>query len=243
MNEYDDEETSVPEYRKATRATIFLGYTSNMVSSGMREVIRYLVQHKMVDCIVTSAGGIEEDLMKCMENFRLGAFHMDDKKNRLNGHCRIGNILVTNETYIKLESFLLPLFAELFEIQEKTGEIFTPSKVIAKMGEKINNEESIYYWAWKNNIPVFCPGLTDGAIGDILFTNTYKNDLIVDIARDIKTINRIAMTAKKSGVIILGGGVPKHHILNANIWRNGADYGVFINTGLFEDGSDSGAKI
>jgi deoxyhypusine synthase len=56
----------------------------------------------MVDCIVTSAGGIEEDIMKCMDNFRLGAFHMDDKQNRLNGHCRIGNILVTNENYIKL---------------------------------------------------------------------------------------------------------------------------------------------
>lgn len=51
------------------------------------------------------------------------------------------------------------------------------------------------------------------------------------------------MTSPKSGVIILGGGLPKHHILNANIWRNGADFGVFINTGLFEDGSDSGAKI
>lgn len=111
------------------------------------------------------------------------------------------------------------------------------------MGKKINNENSIYYWAWKNDIPVFCPGITDGAIGDIMFTNTYKNDLVVDLAQDIKAINRLAMTAPKSGVIILGGGLPKHHILNANIWRNGADFGVFINTGLFEDGSDSGAKI
>lgn len=50
----------------------------------------------MVDCIVTSGGGIEEDIMKCMDDFRLGAYNMDDKQNRLNGHCRIGNILVTN---------------------------------------------------------------------------------------------------------------------------------------------------
>jgi len=51
------------------------------------------------------------------------------------------------------------------------------------------------------------------------------------------------MRAEKSGAIILGGGIPKHHILNANIWRNGVDYAVFMNTGLYEDGSDSGAKI
>lgn len=31
-------------------------------------------------------------------------------------------------------------------------------------------------------------------------------------------INKLAMKAKRSGVIILGGGVVKHHILNANIW-------------------------
>ena len=67
-----------------------------MVSSGMREVIRYLVQHKMVDCLVTSAGGIEEDLMKVNTPFKMGSFNMDDKQNRLNGHCRIGNILVPN---------------------------------------------------------------------------------------------------------------------------------------------------
>lgn len=61
--------------------------------------------------------------------------------------------------------------------------------------------------------------------------------------QDIKTINKIAMKAEKSGVVILGGGVPKHHILNANIWRNGIDFGVFINTGNAEEGSDSGAML
>lgn len=63
------------------------------------------------------------------------------------------------------------------------------------------------------------------------------------MVQDIKAINKIAMRAEKSGVVILGGGLAKHHILNANIWRNGADYGVFINTGNHEEGSDSGAKI
>lgn len=51
------------------------------------------------------------------------------------------------------------------------------------------------------------------------------------------------MKAKKTGVVILGGGVVKHHILNANIWRNGADFGVFVNTGTHHDGSDGGAMI
>ena len=43
-------------------------------------------------------------------------------------------------------------------------------------------------------------------------------------------------------MLILGGGVPKHHICNANLMRNGADYAVYVNTAQEFDGSDSGAR-
>lgn len=93
----------------------------------------------MVDCIVTSAGGIEEDLMKSLAPFRMGSFNMDDQQNRLNGHCRIGNILVPNENYVKLESFLLPLFKELYQEQEEKQIKWTPSMLINRMGKSINS--------------------------------------------------------------------------------------------------------
>lgn len=241
LNERDDEESSELAFRAQVRCTIFLGYTSNMVSCGMREIIRYLAQHRMIDAIVTTAGGIEEDIMKCMSTFHMAEFNMNDIENRLNGHCRIGNILVPNDNYVKLEAFLLPLYAQMAVEQEKGFE-WTPRKFINRLGKEINNEESIYYWCYKNDIPVFCPAITDGGIGDILFTNSFKNDLKIDVIQDHKEICKIAMRSQKAGAIILGGGVPKHHILNASIWKNGLDYAVYINTGLYEDGSDSGAK-
>eukprot|EP01052_Picozoa_sp_SAG31_P019254 SAG31_NODE_1397_length_8506_cov_13.069585_2_plen_120_part_00 len=91
---------------------------------------------------------------------------------------------------------------------------------------------------------VFCPAITDGSVGDMLFFHSYKHDppLIVDIARDIRAINDIAMAANKSGMLILGGGLCKHHTCNANLMRNGADYSVFINTGQEFDSSDSGVS-
>lgn len=67
------------EARSKVKCTIFLGYTSNMISSGNREIIRYLAQHKMIDAIVTSAGGVEEDLMKCLTTFHKGDWQADDK--------------------------------------------------------------------------------------------------------------------------------------------------------------------
>jgi deoxyhypusine synthase len=55
-------------------------------------------------------------------------------------------------------------------------------------------------------------------------------------------MNNQAIFAKHTGVIILGGGLIKHHISNANLMRNGADFALYLNTGQEFDGSDSGAR-
>lgn len=185
----------------------------------------------MIDCIVTTCGGIEEDFIKCMGDFHIGAFDLDGSMLRDNSINRIGNLLAHNKHYENFEAFFLPIIREMHEEQKRDGTIFSPSKMIEKMGEKINNKESVYYWCYKNKIPVFCPAITDGAIGDVLYFYNFNNPgFIVDILQDIAKLNNQALTAKKSGMIICGGGVIKHHINNANMMRNGADLAVYINT-------------
>ena len=86
------------------------------------------------------------------------------------------------------------------------------------LGKEINNEESVYYWAYKNNIPVFSPALTDGSLGDMMYFHSYrKPGLVVDILEDLRELNNLAVRSCNTGVIILGGGLIKHHILNANL--------------------------
>ncbi|KAN0041880.1 hypothetical protein ACTFIV_004433 [Dictyostelium citrinum] len=235
--EDDDEE------RKVTRCKIFLGYTSNLVSSGVREIIRYLVQHSMVDVIVSTAGGVEEDFIKCLAPTYMGDFHLEGEKLRRKGLNRIGNLLVPNDNYCKFEDWIMPILDQMVEEQKTKGTVWTPSRVINRLGKEINHEDSIYYWAWKNDIPVYSPALTDGSIGDMMYFHSYNTPgLVLDIISDIRAINNHAVYSKKSGMIILGGGVIKHHICNANLFRNGADYSVFVNTGNEFDGSDSGAR-
>ncbi|ORY87721.1 putative deoxyhypusine synthase [Protomyces lactucae-debilis] len=225
------------------RTTVFLGYTSNLISSGVRESIRFLVEHKHVSCLVTTAGGIEEDLIKCLGPTYLGAFNLDGKSLRSKGLNRIGNLLVPNDNYCKFEDWVLPVLDEMLKEQKEEQVIWTPSSMIHRLGKVINDPSSVLYWAYKNDIPVFCPALTDGSLGDMIYFHSFKNPgLIVDIASDIRKINTIAVRAKQTGMIILGGGVVKHHISNANLMRNGADYAVYINTGQEFDGSDSGAR-
>ena len=219
--------------------TIFLGYTSNMVSSGLRDVFRYLAEHKFIDVIVTTAGGVEEDLIKCIKPFILGSFNADGSELRKSGINRIGNILVPNDRYVDFEKFFIPLLEKLSKVKDT----YSPNELIGILGKEINNEKSIYYWCHKNEIPVFCPAFTDGSMGDMIYFYKHKNDNFkIDIASDIKKINDIAITAKKSGLIILGSGIIKHHICNANMFRNGAEYAVYLNNSQEFDGSDAGAR-
>lgn len=262
----DDESLQSNEIRKRIRARIFLAYTSNQISCGQREVIRYLVQNKMIDVIVTTAGGIEEDIIKCLHPTYMGDFKLSGKELRKNGINRIGNLLVPNRNYCDFEDWFTPIVNKMHDEQDESMRkafsktrntkeddernhttrppfVWTPSKFIHRLGIEINNPDSVLYWAAVNNIPIFCPALTDGSIGDMLYFHSYKRrGLLLDINEDIRRINDLAVQSHCTGQIILGGGVAKHHTCNANLMRNGADYSVYINTASDHDGSDTGAS-
>ncbi|CAB9498524.1 Deoxyhypusine synthase [Seminavis robusta] len=264
--EGDDEALKPIEVRQRIRARIFLGYTSNQISCGQREVIKFLVQHKMVDVLVTTAGGIEEDIIKCFEPTFMGDFKLNGRELRKKGINRIGNLLVPNKNYCDFEDWMSPLIDSMHDYQDQQWKewaqkkqsannngdddddntppfVWTPSKVIRKMGLAINNPDSVLYWAAKHNIPVFSPALTDGSVGDMLYFHSYKRPgFILDTNHDIRAMNDLAVQSHHTGMIILGGGLVKHHICNANLMRNGANFAVFINTGQEYDGSDSGAS-
>ncbi|RLF85679.1 deoxyhypusine synthase [Thermococci archaeon] len=229
---------------------VFLGYTSNIISSGVREIIAYLVKHKKVDVIVTTAGGIEEDFIKALKPFILGDWSVNDAEMRQKGINRIGNIFVPNDRYVEFEKYMIPFFERLLEIERREGRPLTASEVIYKLGrymdEKLGKEKekSVIYWAYKNNIPIFCPALTDGSFGDMLYffkEERGDRELIIDIANDIVKLNNLAIIAKETASIILGGSLPKHAIINANLFRGGTDYAIYITTAIPWDGSLSGA--
>ncbi|EHL03014.1 putative Deoxyhypusine synthase [Glarea lozoyensis 74030] len=239
----------------SVKTTIFLGYTSNLISSGLRGTLRYLAQHKHISVIVTTAGGIEEDLIKCLGDTYMGAFSTPGAGLRSKGLNRIGNLIVPNDNYCKFEDWVMPILDTLLIEQEASKKdpkipddeklVWTPSKIIRRLGLEINNESSVLYWAAKNDIPIFCPALTDGSLGDMLYFHSFKcspQRLVMDTIEDLRKINTMAVRAKRAGMIILGGGVVKHHIANACLMRNGAESAVYVNTAQEFDGSDAGAR-
>lgn len=186
--------------KRRSNCTIFLGYTSNMVSCGNRDSIRFIVQHKMVDCIVTTAGGVEEDLIKCLAPTFIGDFQLKGSTLREDGLNRIGNLLVPNNNYCEFENWVMPILDKMLEEQVSVEFIcrkfnnyrfnllqniaWTPSAIIERLGIEINDEQSICYWAAKNKIPIFCPALTDGSLGDMMYFHSFRNPgLVIDILK------------------------------------------------------------
>lgn len=165
---------------------------------------------------------IEDDLKSC---FSLKSF---DPHSNIN----------TFKTWIN------SLLDEMLTEQRETRVSWNPSKVIEKLGRKIDNEESLSFWAAKNRIPVFCPAFTEsGLLAEILYSHSIENPgLVIDILDDLRRINLMAMKAQSSGIIAIGAGIPKHHICKANCIRDGADYAVYVNNAQEFDGSDSGAE-
>ncbi|XP_042953639.1 deoxyhypusine synthase-like isoform X4 [Carya illinoinensis] len=226
------------DYSQLLRSMVSTGFQASNFGDAIDVV------NQMVDVVVTTTGGIEEDLIKCLAPTYKGDFSLPGAYLRSKGLNRIGNLLVPNDNYCKFEDWIIPILDQMLKEQIEENVLWTPSRLISRLGKEINDQSSYLYWAYKNNIPVYCPGLTDGSLGDMLYFHSFRSPgLIIDIVQDIRAMNGEAVHAspRKTGMIILGGGLPKHHICNANMMRNGADYAVFINTAQEFDGSDSGA--
>jgi len=112
-----------------------------------------------------------------------------------------------------------------------------------EIGLRCCNETSILYWAAKNDIPVFVPGITDGAVGyQLWFFSQDHKDFRINLLKDEGELSNMIFDSKESGALIIGGGISKHHTIWWNQFRDGLDYVVYISTANEWDGSLSGAR-
>jgi len=224
---------------KKSGAKIFLTFTSNMVTSGLRGFFAQTIKLKMADAIVTTVGSIEEDIMKAKgEKFAIGDFHKDDVELYEKGVNRVGNLFIKTESYAKLEDSMLPILNKLYAKQKR----WAVSDMLREIGLMLDDEDSILYQAAKNNVPIFCPAITDGSFGFHLFMFQQKNpDFIVDVIQDFKNILFFVTQDDKKGLISLGGSISKHHALLACLLNGGLDYVVYLTTARHTSGSMSGA--
>jgi deoxyhypusine synthase len=218
----------------------FLSFTANLVATGTRGVFKELVKRKLVNVIITACGTLDHDLARCWKDYYRGSFIMDDVKLHEQGVNRLGNVLVPNESYgTIIEQKIQTLLQELYDEGKRE---LSPSQFAREIGLRCCNETSILYWAAKNEIPVFVPGIADGAVGYQMWLFSQDHDFKINLLKDSGELSNIIYDAKKTGALIVGGGISKHHVIWWNQFRDGLDYVVYVSTADEWDGSLSGAR-
>lgn len=218
----------------------FLSFTGNIVATGTRGALRELVKKRFFDVIITACGSLDHDIARCWKDYYKGSFVMDDAELYARDMNRLGNVLVPNESYGDIiEEKIQTLLQTLWE--EGTRRI-SPSQLCREIGRRICNQNSILYWAAKNKVPVYVPGITDGAVGYQIWLFSQDHDLELNLLYDSRKLNDVVFSAKKTGALLIGGGISKHHTLWWNQFRGGLDYAVYISTAVEWDGSLSGAR-
>ncbi|MCK5772338.1 MAG: deoxyhypusine synthase [Thermoplasmata archaeon] len=220
----------------------FLSFPACIISTGTRGVIKELIKRKWVDCVITTCGTLDHDLARIWRKYYHGSFEMDDVELHKKDIHRLGNVLIPMDSYgIILEKKMREMMEDIW----KDGQTeFSTREIVREIGKRIDDESSITYWAAKNDIPVFLPGPFDGAFGAQLWMwRQTHSDFRLDLLKDEQELSDIIWDAKKTGALMIGGGISKHHVIWWNQFREGLDYAIGLTTAVEWDGSLSGARI
>lgn len=267
------ENQSLAHPHSRIKTSVVIAYTSNLISSGLRETFASMANLKIADAFVSTAGGVEEDVIKCLGDTLVGDFALKGADLRQQGLNRVGNLLIPNDNYINFEAFFVPVVKKLHQVQLNSDWTIgtSPSDLIRLMGEALadpssdehlkpaalgENErlaikehirkestqgadidalaevemnriglertrsQSLVCCCAKNNIPIYCPALTDGSMGDMIcFYNFNKKGFVCDPAADYRCLLDIEESNQNIEehhilVLALGAGLPRNHALH-----------------------------
>jgi len=231
----------VTEMFKNPDYTVFLTLAGALVPGGLRSIIAQLIEEGYVNVVVTTGANMVHDMVEALGyRHKVGTFRAEDEQLKQKELGRIGDIYIEHKAFKDLERWLYTL---LEEIPEQKRQRISPSDLLLEIGKRITDENSILATAAKKNVPVICPGMPDSIAGFQLWIYGQDKELVLDPLGDVSKLVDKVYEAKKSGIIILGGGLPKHFALFANTFREGVDAAVQITMDRPEPGGLSGASL
>ena len=230
-----------------SNTTVFLSFTANLISTGLRGLIAKFIERGFADVVITTAGTLDHDIAKSMGGkYYQSYFDVDDVEMSKAGIHRIGNVAVRKEHYGPLiEKFVHSSLEELSRVKEEWG----VRELLWEMGKRIDDEYSILRAASRARVPIYVPGFVDGAFGTAILTynemqrtRTGGRQVRVDVLKDEHELMDIVYSSKSLGALIVGGGISKHHVIWWSQFAGGLDYVVYITMAIEWDGSLSGAR-
>ena len=216
--------------------TIFLGLAGAMVPAGMRSVVAYLIENRLVDCVVSTGANLYHDLYECLgyRHWQSGQ-EIDDVRLASQQVYRFYDVLASEQDFSQGEAFITD-----FSLTLDPSRLYTTREYFQLLGRAlvpVAKEEGILTAAVRQGVPIYCPALADSVFGLSIAEGRLRSGirLAFDIIADVVEIARIATEAKSSGVVYIGGGTPKNFIQQAAVAAYlfgreglGHDYGIQI---------------
>jgi len=232
---------TVTEMFQDKNYTRFLTLAGPMVASGLRQIVCDLIQMGYIQGVVTTGANVTHDLIEAFGyRHEIGTSLADDDALKRKGVGRIYDIYIKQAAFRKLEKETQRILADISE--EKRRNIAT-YELLWEIGKRLKDRNSILKTAEIKKVPIVSPAIHDSMLGIHLWTFSQLHPLAVNPLLDFNKLVDMLFTAKKSGAIIVGGGVPKHHILAANMLRGGVDAAIQITFDRPEAGGLSGAPL
>jgi len=221
--------------------TVFLTLAGPIVPAGFRRIISNVIDRECVNVLVTTGANMVHDMVEALGYRHMaGTFEAEDRKLKKENIGRIGDIYIKQEAFQGLEKWLLKTVETIPEDKRRR---ISAADLLHEIGRRINDKESILAKAARKNVPVVCPAFVDSIAGFQLWMFGQDKTLRIDPLLDVNVLMDKVYEAKKAGIIMLGGGVPKHFALFANTFREGVDAAVQITMDRPEPGGLSGASL
>jgi deoxyhypusine synthase len=221
--------------------TVFLTLAGPLVPGGLRQIIRDLIEQEYVNVVVTTGANMVHDMVEALGHHHwIGTFLAEDKELKTQDIGRIGNIYIEQNAFKCLEEWM---YKTLESIPEEKRERISTTELLFEIGKRLPDPESILATAAKKGVPIISPGLVDSIAGFHMWMFGQDKKLRIDPLLDTHKLVDIVYEAKKAGIIILGGGWPKHFALFANTFREGVDRAIQITMDRPEPGGLSGATL
>jgi deoxyhypusine synthase len=224
--------------------TLFLSFPADIVATGLRGVLRELVADGHVDAVITTCGTLDHDLARSERPYYHGEWELDDAALHRRHLYRLGNLVIPEANYGPVvERRMRSLLTRLWRRGVRSISTRDLSWAIGESMGPRRGRTSLLRAAFERKVPVFVPGITDGAVGSQLwlFSQDHRG-LSIDLLADEQHLSDLVYGARRAGAFMIGGGISKHHTIWWNQFRGGLDAAVYVTTAVEWDGSLSGAR-
>ena len=195
--------------------TTFLTLAGSTSAAGCMKIYSDMIKYNMIDVIVaTGASIIDMDFFEAL-GFRhyQGSQFQDDTQLRENYIDRIYDTYIDEEELQACDKAICDI-ADSLEPRPYTSREFI--KEIGKyLKTNAKKKGSLIETAYDNNVPIFCPAFTDSSAGFGLVMHQEKNPkkyITIDSVREFRELTEIKIKSKSSGLLMIGGGVPKNFV-------------------------------